>query len=1298
MPRKLAYLFAIALLAAAVLLLPSVLLAQTATTGLVAGVVTDPSGAVVPGVTVSLEQQGTASIQKTVSDKVGRYVFPAVSPGDYTVRFSQKGFRDAVVNELHVQVLKSYTVNVSLIIGSASQTIVVSQVPQAELQTTTATVGTALGGIALGRLPVFTRSATSLMFYQPAVLPTGQIAGARDEQVTFALDGGDPTSDLEGSNGYASPPGEPSVSAAIPTPIESTQEFRVATTNPNSTFARSSGGQVAVLTKRGTNAFHGTAYEYHNDDALNANSWTNNRLHIAKPHSVDNRFGFSAGGPFWKNHFWFFGNYEGRRFHDSSIVDRVVPTATLQQGILRFRDATGNIVSYSLAPGSLTTACGGSSCDPRNIGASPTIMADLALYPSGNNSSLGDGLNTTGRTFNIPTPISQNLAVIRLDYKINSKWSLFSTYHYAGTSRVSTDQISLLGSAPQSVSTNPLYDGFVTLELTGQLSPTFTSVTHGSFLRGWWGWNRVAPSPLVSATEQALELAGEGVGNSNSTGKLLADPINLNTQNARSRVFNSHKWFLAQDFSWIHGHHLVQFGGTGYITRDLFDRTDNYAGGLTTGPITYIEATGNGSGEFLSVGSAYRPAICGGSVTSDCLRQSDVLRWNQLYATLLGMVDRSSQVETRNGTFQPNPLGTPVFSQTLLPAFSAYTQDVWQVRPSLTATLGLDWGVQLTPSEKNGKQLLLTYSQSNTPMNYYGYIDSRAASLNNGVLPGQAFNPLFGVTPVSFLPTPFTGQLRVTDWHNFGPHVSVAWQVPFKNRIFGDHATVIRGGYALVYDRTNDINQVSLPLTSGGLIDVAACGGPVFTGGGGLGCTNGATNPTDAFRIGVDGNGVPIPTPSAEPIPYVPSGTQSRPFGLFLESSLDPYATEGYSHSVDFTIQRELPGRAILEIGYIGRFSRNLPQDLALNAPDYLMKDKLSGQTLGQAFDAVAQSLRNGTAVPDTPFFDNQIGMSTCTGAGYANCSQMVAAQDPTDLINGSLNLFAFDELDRVTPAPIDNLQAFYFFGITDGGFSNYNAGFVSLNKSFANGLQFQFNWTWSHAIGNQGVDQQNGSGANSPYNMNLDKSSESFDRRQVLNGWWYYQLPFGGASKYALHNRFLDNLAGGWYTSGIWTFYTGLPMYISGGGDYGAFESHGTAAISSMRLHGLEGLNSSVVGSGGIATAGNSSSHGSGLNLFSNPGAVYNSLSRPLISQYTQIPFDQLRMLPQWNVDLSFGKDLFRLEDYHLLFTADFLNAFNHVIFNQPSLSLNNPSNFGVISSQGNTPRQVLLGLKFEF
>src|SRR5205807_7080758 len=196
-------------------------------------------------------------------------------------------------------------------------------------------------------------------------------------------------------------------------------------------------------------------------------------------------------------------------------------------------------------------------------------------------------------------------------------------------------------------------------------------------------------------------------------------------------------------------------------------------------------------------------------------------------------------------------------------------------------------------------------------------------------------------------------------------------------------------------------------------------------------------------------------------------------------------------------------------------------------------------------------------------------------------CSALLAAVDKTDLVNGSIINLSLNALNQLAPSPIDNIQSFQSFGITDHGFSNYQAGFVTLNKSLSRGLQLQATWTWSHAIGNQGVDQQSGSSANSPYNLLLDKASETFDRRHTVNFWWYYELPFGRTMRTS--SNALNRLIGGWGTSGIFTYSTGTPLHVSANGDYGAFESNGTAAICSADLSGLAGLHANVTCSRGI-------------------------------------------------------------------------------------------------------------------
>src|SRR5579885_2535158 len=677
-----------------------------------------------------------------------------------------------------------------------------------------------------------------------------------------------------------------------------------------------------------------------------------------------------------------------------------------------------------------------------------------------------------------------------------------------------TEQVSILGT-PHSVSGDPYWSNFYTFQVQGQLSPNFVSVTHGSFLRNWWAWQRTAPTPLVQGTTAALQVAGEGVGSSNSLGKLLADPININTQQARGRIWDGHDWYIAEDATWVHSGHTISFGGSGTIWHDFHLRTDNVLGGLTSGPIYYIGARGQSQNSYLQISSAYRPPTCGGAVTTNCLLQGDVRRWTGLYAAILGMIDHSSQIQTRDGDFNPNPLGTPLYDQVTIPSFTTYFQDVWKATRNLTIT----WGVALTPSERKGKEVVLTYADSHAPFSFVQYLQDRAAALGAGQPgcfqaaggSGPCYNPKWGLIPVRHLSHPFHDKSRITDWRDLGRRAAVAWQVPVKNWLFGAHQTVIRGGYALVFDRTSAVNQVLTPLLTGGLADADVCAGPQRPDQGG-GCIGRSTDPIKAYRIGVDGSGPGVPPPTKQAIPFIPSA----PLGLFLSFPLDPYVTPGYAHSIDFTVQRALPHNMFLELGYIGRFSRNLAQSQQLTAAYYLMKDPFSGQTYAQAFDAVAQQLRAGVNpanVTPQPFFEDLIGPQTLTinnTPTTVSGTVYEAFNDPGDLFNGDLGSFAEFEANFDAPLFVDNMQILEFAGVTSQGYSNYNAGFLVFRKAFSHGLQFQADWTWSHAIGNQGFNQQYVYSSNSPYDLNIDRASEVFDRRHVFTFLWYYDLPFG--------------------------------------------------------------------------------------------------------------------------------------------------------------------------------------------
>ncbi|MBO0798691.1 MAG: carboxypeptidase regulatory-like domain-containing protein, partial [Blastocatellia bacterium] len=362
--------------------------AQATSTGTVSGQVTDQQNAAVAGAEVILLDVAKNTSRTGVTNEEGRYNFVNVPPGIYDISVSKTGFTKAKIPAQKVTVGLVLTVNVTLQLGSVAETVVVTSVSGAELQTTNATVGTTLTGKNIELLTNLGRDANALIVLQPAVTPNGQVAGAVSDQNTYQLDGGNNSDDMAGNNnvytvssgfiGSGATGGTPS--GVVPTPSESIEEFRVGTTNQTADFNNSAGGQIQLVTKRGTNSYHGSVYEHYLGSNFGANSWSNNRVNIPLPSSHQNRFGASLGGPLLPDLLggktYFFANYEGRRFPQGTTIERTVPTALMRAGVIQVPDSTGkNYIAYNLNPTPVTVngvtyqpaTCGSTNvpCDPR---------------------------------------------------------------------------------------------------------------------------------------------------------------------------------------------------------------------------------------------------------------------------------------------------------------------------------------------------------------------------------------------------------------------------------------------------------------------------------------------------------------------------------------------------------------------------------------------------------------------------------------------------------------------------------------------------------------------------------------------------------------------------------------------------------------------------------------------------------------------------------------------------------------------------------------------------------------------
>ena len=261
-------------------------LAQSAIAGTVEGEVTDQQGAKVAGAAVKLIDRATNSELTTKSNDAGRYLFIDVKPGSYDITFTLTGFSVRKIDKQDVLVGQVLTINAVLEVGQVSNVIEVTSVPGAELQTVNATVGTTVSGPSLTYLPIFGSDSSSLALIQPGVTPDGAVAGAMYDQNTFQLDGGNNSNDMDGSmrsytgsyghNSFAGTGNPPS--GVLPTPPDTIEEFKVNTAGQTADFNGSSGAQVQMITKRGTNDFHGTAYwYYHSSDIGGANTWAQHR-------------------------------------------------------------------------------------------------------------------------------------------------------------------------------------------------------------------------------------------------------------------------------------------------------------------------------------------------------------------------------------------------------------------------------------------------------------------------------------------------------------------------------------------------------------------------------------------------------------------------------------------------------------------------------------------------------------------------------------------------------------------------------------------------------------------------------------------------------------------------------------------------------------------------------------------------------------------------------------------------------------------------------------------------------------
>lgn len=1321
-------------------------LGQAANTGTLAGTVTDQSGSAVVGATVTLVDTATNAERTAVTNDAGRYIIANVVPSIYNVTISKTGFRAAKFVKQEVDVSTVLTLNASLELGSISQTVEVTATG-AEIQTLNATVGNTIGGDLLQNLPSIGRDAATFVTLQPGVSPDGSVAGAVVDQSTFMLDGGQNTNDMDGSMQVYTPSfaGDPtggtvssqiggSPTGVMPTPLDSVEEYKVNTANQTADFNSSAGAEVQVVTKRGTNAWHGTGYEYYFDNHLNANTWDNNLVGTPLPSYHYNRFGVAGGGPIIKKQIlggktYFFANYEGFRWNNSSTIEVAVPSANMRAGILTFGG-----VNYNLNNG---TNCGAgtAACDPRGLGINPLVQQMWNKYePTPNDPTCGgllgsrcDGVNEQGFKANVGVPYTSNFGVTRVDHDFGSKWHFNTSYRYYKLVRATTNQVDVGGffpgdklGTPASQSVRPQQPWYFVASLTTNISSNTTNDLHYSFLRNYWSWTDPGGVLQFSQLGGALEPFGES-----ATTALI--PYNVNTQSVRTRFWDGHTNFLRDDFTMLKGSHIFTFGGAYQRNWDWHQRSDN-GGGINYQPTYQLgDSAGGGLVDFSStLPTGVNPKT-----------------WGRDSAAILGIVTDSQIAYTRSGpNLSLNPPLTHAFDQSTIPYYNVYFSDSWHMKPSFTFTYGLGWTLEMPPTEALGKQIELV-DASGQQLDTAAYLQQREAA----ALKGQVYNPEVGFALVGntgagqkYPYNPFYG--------SFSPRIAAAWNPNYDSGILGKalgHGkSAIRGGYSRIYGRLNGVDLVLVPLLGTGLIQAVQCRQNFMPAAAGAAPLCGPTNPTiaNAFRVGTDGNNAPIPAAAATlPQPTFP-GFNAVASGA--GEALDPKFRPNVVDSFDFTYQRQLTPKILLELGYIGRRITHEYQPININAVPYMMT--LGGQRFDKAYAAVETGLgcatsfaACGASTPQQatgesaaaykaaliayansftaqPFFENALaGTGYCSG--FASCTAAVVYNEGGG--NGTGNLLTqsvwslWSDLDNgrfnfprsMLNSPIAG-QALGGSGqMTSGvgvnaslGHGNYNAGFVSLKMTNWHNVTLQENFTWSKALGTGALVQATSEyTVNDPFNLNNMYGLQAFDRKFVFNTYAMIDDPW-----YKSQHGLVGHLAGGWSLSPILAIGSGQPL---GCGTFTDAQSFG--AGDGANFFTTENCVLTKAAGGGSASLHNNIG-GGGYDIFGDPSGVLGTLRPPILGLDTGVGgVGVFRGLPYWNVDIRVVKDIHVTERASFRFEYVVTNVFNHVVFADPAVGdaqtglgvdPTTASTFGVVNTQGNNPRQMQFGVRVTF
>ena len=1264
-------------LAIAVCLAIPTLLSAQGTTGRIVGRVADPGGAVLANVKVTLVNEGTSVGRDSKTNESGDYDFVEVPVGTYRLEFDLTGFKKNVRRGVSLDINQVITLNTTMQVGAAQEVVdVTSEAPLVE--TTSTQLGAVVGDRAVSELPLNSRDTYQFLQLQPGVMSTvgssnsivygssnaGAVSvnGGRGRSNNFSVNGGDANDQFV------------NLPTVQPSP-DSIQEFRVLTNTFDAEYGRNSGSVVNVVTKSGTNQFHGNMYEFFRNKVLNSNAYCFSPDGCPKPQFNQNQFGGTFGGPIIKDRTFFFTSYEGRRIRQG-IPSPAVPVPTDAErpsanqafsdfsadgplGGSLFSDDVANKMNSSPA---CVSALGAPVPLPSQQSSDPTqqfvpwstifpnsVIPLACMDPTAVNLLKYVPTSASGTLVTVPVqPERGDQFTLKIDHRLNNSQNLSIYYYFDDHSLVSP---------------------FAQFQAAGANVPGFASAIKERFQQ----WNISHTWTINNSTVNEFRF-----NYNREAQRTFQHPINTSAVQDScgaapswlTAVFASVPCFTDGTASNPYGIHPglgAQHEGLPFI---------QVSGGFTIG--------NNGEGELPQVGNSFQwsdnlSKVIGShsfKVGADVRRQ----RFDQtLYFDVSGEYffdgSSSNSITTQSGSEVPDFLlglpgsygqGSAQVENVRSTGLYLFAQDSWKIRPNLTLNYGLRWELT-TPIADISKHVQTFRPGQNTTVYpcqlSQASIDSLGTSDCTSVFPTGLLVPGDpGVPP----------GLTQTYYKAFAPRIGIAWSPGTSGK------TSIRAGWGLFY---NPIEQLVLEQFSA----EPPFGGSTFP----------AETQFNLPFLGQDGstvypnpfNGILNP-PRGQPVDW----SIFRPILLF--GQFQPHMRSQYSAQYNLTIQRQLSNDMKLEVGYVGSQGHRLlaTHDINYGIPQTCLQinDALGAGTCGP-YSADSQFIipagtvtgpnglylpygPNGpSTIPANTTLANDVNLVGLRPFSSPNCDPMTGTNCPSDGVPVFSSIFAQDTIAN----------------------SAYNSFQASLDKRFAHGLQFTTAYTFSKSF-----DQASSfEGILNPIDPRISRSLSSFDARHRIVFSYYWELPFRKYSGAA------GKVLNGWALSGITTFQTGFPIRITSLADNELmysfdFELPGEPAqIGPFRTMKPQS-------NGNYFFDPNSfTENATTPNDPTDPTTPPNCSDQKVFGCYDPALFGTLGNAKRTiccgphisNTDFAILKTIKITEDKRVDFRAEFFNIFNHTQFFNPDGNTSDGTQFGQVT-QARDPRLMQFALKFFF